>query len=165
MEDNAVTGIAYTRDEAQITLVRIADKPGVAASIFVPLARAGINVDMIVQTASNDKTTDLSFTVSKADFDRAMIALMKKSHIMLSLPPWLLWVDEVNKTIVYERNNFIFVFNWHASFALPDYEIPLRETGDYSVVLSTDDPAFGGLGRFDDSRPYPSYLNADGQPA
>lgn len=100
-----------------------------------------------------------------ADFDRAMIALMKKSHIMLSLPPWLLWVDEDNKTIVYERNNFIFVFNWHASNALPDYEIPLRETGDYAVVLTTDDLAFGGLGRFDDSRPYPSYLNADGQPA
>ncbi len=75
MEDNVVTGIAYTRDEAQITLVQIADKPGVAASIFVPLARAGINVDMIVQTASSDKRTDLSFTVSKADFDKAIKVL------------------------------------------------------------------------------------------
>jgi aspartate kinase len=76
MEENAVTGIAHTRDEAQVTLVGINDKPGVAASIFVPLARAGINVDMIVQTASRgDKTTDLSFTVGKADFDRALKVL------------------------------------------------------------------------------------------
>ena len=76
MEDSTVTGIAYTRDEAQVTLVGIADKPGVAASIFVPLARAGINVDMIVQTASReDKSTDLSFTVGKADFDRAIKVL------------------------------------------------------------------------------------------
>jgi aspartate kinase len=76
MEQNVVTGIAYSRDEAQVTLVGIADKPGVAASIFVPLARAGINIDMIVQTASRDgKTTDLSFTVAKADFDRALKVL------------------------------------------------------------------------------------------
>jgi aspartate kinase len=75
MEENVVTGIAYTRDEAQLTLVNLADKPGVAASIFVPLARGGINVDMIVQTASKDGKTDLSFTVAKADFDRALKVL------------------------------------------------------------------------------------------
>ncbi|MFA5041662.1 MAG: aspartate kinase [Bdellovibrionales bacterium] len=73
MENNVVTGIAYSRDEAQISLVGIHDKPGVAASIFVPLGRAGINVDMIVQTASRgDNLTDLSFTVGRVDFDRAI---------------------------------------------------------------------------------------------
>ncbi|MDP9126680.1 MAG: aspartate kinase [Pseudomonadota bacterium] len=72
MEQNVVTGIAYTRDEARITLVKVLDKPGVAAAVFTPLAKAGINVDMIVQTAtSDDKTTEITFTIGKNDLDRA----------------------------------------------------------------------------------------------
>jgi len=72
MEQNSVTGIAYTRDEARITLVKVADRPGVAAAVFGPLARSGINVDMIVQTASDDgKETDITFTVGKSDLERA----------------------------------------------------------------------------------------------
>ena len=63
MEAQVVTGIAFSRDEAQITLRRVADKPGVAAAVFMPLAEAGINVDMIVQTISADNTTDMTFTV------------------------------------------------------------------------------------------------------
>jgi aspartate kinase len=76
VEQQVVTGIAYSKDEAQITLRRIADKPGVAASIFVPLAEANINVDMIVQVVSDDTTTtDLTFTVPVADFERAKMIL------------------------------------------------------------------------------------------
>jgi aspartate kinase len=76
MEQSIVTGIAYTRDEAKITLVKVADKPGVAAAVFGPLARAGINVDMIVQTAADeDQATDITFTVSKNDLDRAKTVL------------------------------------------------------------------------------------------
>ncbi len=72
MEENLVTGIAYTRDQARVTVVKAADQPGVAAGIFGPLARAGVNVDMIVQTASDDgKSTDITFTISKNDLDRA----------------------------------------------------------------------------------------------
>lgn len=72
MEQNVVTGVAYTRDEAKITLVNVHDKPGIAAAVFGPLARAGVNVDMIVQTASSDDgLTDITFTVTKHDFDRA----------------------------------------------------------------------------------------------
>jgi aspartate kinase len=72
MEQNVVTGIACTRDEAKITLVRVADKPGVAAAVFSPLARAGVNVDMIVQTAAaDDKTTEITFTVGESELDRA----------------------------------------------------------------------------------------------
>ena len=72
VEQQVVTGIAYSKDEAQITLRRIADKPGVAAAIFVPLADANINVDMIVQVVSDDATTtDMTFTVPEADFERA----------------------------------------------------------------------------------------------
>ncbi len=72
MEQQVVTGIAFAKDEAQITLRRIADKPGVAAAIFMPLAEAGINVDMIIQVVSDDAaTTDMTFTVPGADFERA----------------------------------------------------------------------------------------------
>ena len=72
MENHVVTGIAFSKDEAQISVRRIEDKPGVAASIFGPLADANINVDMIVQNVSEDgKTTDLTFTVPASDFARA----------------------------------------------------------------------------------------------
>ncbi|MGC2140760.1 MAG: aspartate kinase [Methylovirgula sp.] len=78
VEQQVVTGIAFSRDEAQITLRRVADRPGVAAAIFLPLAEAGINVDMIVQVASDDTvTTDITFTVASADFDRAKAILEK----------------------------------------------------------------------------------------
>jgi aspartate kinase len=76
MEKRLVTGVAYSRDEAKITLVKVPDRPGVAAAIFSPLADAGINVDMIVQNVSDDgKTTDMTFTTGKADFDRAIKVL------------------------------------------------------------------------------------------
>src|SRR6478672_9985516 len=72
MESHVVTGIAFSKDEAQISVRQIQDKPGVAASIFGPLAAANINVDMIVQNVSEDgATTDLTFTVPAADYTRA----------------------------------------------------------------------------------------------
>ncbi|HSV28150.1 MAG TPA: aspartate kinase, partial [Candidatus Omnitrophota bacterium] len=72
VEKELVSGIAYSRDEAKITLVKVPDRPGVAASIFGPLAEAAINVDMIVQNVSEDgKSTDLTFTVGKADLEKA----------------------------------------------------------------------------------------------
>jgi aspartate kinase len=72
VEQELVSGIAYSRDEAKITLVGVQDRPGVAASIFGPLADAAINVDMIVQNVSEDgSTTDMTFTVGKADLARA----------------------------------------------------------------------------------------------
>ncbi|MBV9702361.1 MAG: aspartate kinase, partial [Methylobacteriaceae bacterium] len=70
LEKQVVTGIAFSTDEAQLTLRRVADKPGVAAAIFVPLAEANINVDMIIQVVSDDTTTtDITFTVPTGDFD------------------------------------------------------------------------------------------------
>ncbi len=76
VEKQVVSGIAYTKDDAQISLRRVADKPGVAAAVFGPLAAANINVDMIVQNVSEDGTlTDLTFTVPIADFDRARAVL------------------------------------------------------------------------------------------
>ncbi len=76
VEKEMVSGIAYSRDEAKITLTKVADRPGVAAAIFGPLADSSINVDMIVQNVSEDgKTTDLTFTVSRTDLDRAVKVL------------------------------------------------------------------------------------------
>jgi aspartate kinase len=73
VEQALVSGIAYSRDEAKITLIKVADRPGVAANIFGPLADSAINVDMIVQNVSDDgKYTDLTFTVGKADLDRTV---------------------------------------------------------------------------------------------
>jgi aspartate kinase len=78
VEQQVVTGIAFSKDEAQISIRRVQDKPGVAAAIFGPLAEANINVDMIVQTVSADgKTTDLTFTVPSGDFERAKGTIAK----------------------------------------------------------------------------------------
>ena len=83
VEQQVVTGITFSRDEAQITLRRVADRPGVAAAIFMPLAQANINVDMIIQVASdNTVATDMTFTVATADFDRARSILEhEQKHI------------------------------------------------------------------------------------
>ncbi len=71
MEDVVVSGIAITREEARFVVRAVPDKPGVAAKIFVPLAEAGVVVDVIVQTPSHDGHTDMAFTVGHLDVDRA----------------------------------------------------------------------------------------------
>ncbi|RMF33909.1 MAG: aspartate kinase [Alphaproteobacteria bacterium] len=75
VESKVVNGIAFQRDEAKITLIGIADKPGVAAAIFGPLAEAGVVVDMIVQNISEDGLTDMTFSCPVADVPRATRAL------------------------------------------------------------------------------------------
>jgi aspartate kinase len=75
VEKQIVSGIAYSRDEAKITLRRIPDRPGIAAAIFGALAAHNVNVDMIVQNLSADGMTDLTFTVGKADLARAQATL------------------------------------------------------------------------------------------
>jgi aspartate kinase len=78
VEQHVVTGIAFSKDEAQISIRRVQDKPGVAAAIFGPLADANINVDMIVQNVSGDgATTDVTFTVPASDYQRATDVLIK----------------------------------------------------------------------------------------
>lgn len=78
VEQEIISGIAYSRDEAKITVARVADKPGVAAAIFGPLADAMINVDMIVQNVSEDgEETDITFTVPEGDRQRAIDAIKR----------------------------------------------------------------------------------------
>lgn len=78
LEQQVVSGIAYAKDEAKVTLLRVKDKPGIAARVFGPLAEANINVDMIVQNVSDDgRFTDVTFTVPATDLDRALGVLEK----------------------------------------------------------------------------------------
>ncbi|MBP7241224.1 aspartate kinase [Amaricoccus sp.] len=75
MESRVVSGIAFTRDEARVTVSGVQDRPGIAAGIFGPLSEAGVNVDMIVQNVSADGKTDMTFTVPADDISRATRAL------------------------------------------------------------------------------------------
>lgn len=78
VEQQVVSGIAYSKDEAKITLVKVEDKPGVAARIFGPLADNSVNVDMIIQNVSDDgKSTDITFTVPQAELTRAEDVIRK----------------------------------------------------------------------------------------
>ena len=72
MEDVLVSGVAYDRDQAKITLTRVPDRPGLAARLFSPIAQQGIVVDMIIQNVGLDGSTDLTFTVPRADTDKAL---------------------------------------------------------------------------------------------
>ena len=82
VEQQVVSGIAYSRDEAKITVQKVPDRPGVAAAIFGPLADNAINVDMIVQNVSEDGRADLTFTVARADLDRAVSVLEERRGLL-----------------------------------------------------------------------------------
>ncbi|SFP05381.1 aspartate kinase [Tranquillimonas alkanivorans] len=75
MESNVVAGVAYSRDEAKMTLISVADRPGIAAAIFGPLADAGVNVDMIVQNISEEGRTDMTFSCPVDQVKRAERAM------------------------------------------------------------------------------------------
>ncbi|QIK40011.1 aspartate kinase [Pontivivens nitratireducens] len=75
MESNVISGVAYSRDEAKITLLHLADSPGIAASVFGPLADAGVNVDMIIQNISEEGYTDITFSCPVDDVARATAAV------------------------------------------------------------------------------------------
>jgi len=88
------------------------------------------------------------------NFDKAMIAFIKENTILRSLFGNQLNVDENNKTIAFERNNLIFVFNWHTHNSIPDYRFPVPKPGEYELILNSDDLQFGGHGRIDNSIRY-----------
>jgi aspartate kinase len=84
VESKAVAGVAYSRDEAKVTLISVADRPGIAAAIFGPLAEAGVNVDMIVQNISEEGRTDMTFSLpvdQLARAEKAMNAAKEKGAI------------------------------------------------------------------------------------
>ncbi|RMD91576.1 MAG: aspartate kinase [Alphaproteobacteria bacterium] len=81
VESKVVSGVAYSRDEAKMTLTSVADRPGIAAAIFGPLAEAGVNVDMIVQNISEGGRTDMTFSCPTREVKRAQAALEKAREI------------------------------------------------------------------------------------
>jgi aspartate kinase len=80
VEQPIVSGIAYSRDEAKVTLRRVPDRPGIAASVFGPLSAANVNVDMIVQNIGDDGSTDMTFTLGRSDLPRARDLLEKQAE-------------------------------------------------------------------------------------
>ena len=138
MEKELVSGIAYSRDEAKITLTRVADKPGVAADIFGPLADANVNVDMIVQNISDDgKTTDMTFTVSKGDFARAQ-------QVLEANRGKLVFRDLVSDSNVVKVSVIGVGMRSHAGIAQRMFKA-LAEKGINIQVISTSEIKISGL--------------------
>ncbi|MBV1902685.1 MAG: ACT domain-containing protein, partial [Marinosulfonomonas sp.] len=81
VESNVISGVAYSRDEAKMTLISVADRPGIAAAIFGPLSEGGVNVDMIVQNISEDGRTDMTFScpVEQVPYARRAVQAAKDS--------------------------------------------------------------------------------------
>jgi aspartate kinase len=78
----SVTGVAYSKDDAKITLIGVQDKPGVAANIFEPLSKNQVNVDMVIQNISSDqKTTDITFTIKRDDLTKTIDILQNNKNI------------------------------------------------------------------------------------
>lgn len=96
------------------------------------------------------------------NFDREMIRIIRENRVMSSLYGNQLNMDENNKTIVFERNNLVFLFNFHTVNSIPGYKFRVHKAGEYEVILNSDDPAFGGHGRIDDSITYLSF-NENGE--
>lgn len=94
------------------------------------------------------------------EFDKAMLGFVKTYPVMQSAPAWMLLADEENKTLVFERDNLVFVFNWGTE-SIPNYEIPVRQTGDYRIVFSSDEQRFGGFGNINNETVFPSERQED----
>ncbi|MEZ5081946.1 MAG: alpha amylase C-terminal domain-containing protein, partial [Bacteroidales bacterium] len=92
-----------------------------------------------------------------AAFDKKMIQVIKENKVMKAKFTQQLNMDVWNKTIVFERNNLIFVFNFHPSHSVPDYEFWIPVSGEYKIILNSDSKEFGGHGRIDDSLIYKTY--------
>ena len=92
------------------------------------------------------------------EFDRDMIGLARENSILQSLPARQLNMDDANHTIIFERNNLLFIFNWHPSNSIPDYNFSNPGTGKYRIILNTDDRKYGGFGRVYQEIVYSSVL-------
>ena len=89
-----------------------------------------------------------------AEFDRAMLQLAKKIHLLSADYPLQLNVDETNKTLIFERAGLLFVFNWHHAHSIPNYHFHVPDSGVYRLLLNSDDACFGGFNRIDSKVEY-----------
>ncbi len=90
-------------------------------------------------------------------FDNLMIEFMRKHKILETLPAQQLNMDKTNNVIIFERKNLIFIFNFHPSNSIPNYEFSVPQKGEYKIILNSDIGTTGGFDRLDDSITYPSY--------
>ena len=132
MEHEIVSGIAYARNEAKLTLLGVSDRPGMAAQIFGPLADAAVNVDMIVQNISADgQTTDVTFTVSQDELPRTL-AVIKDLQATLGF-------DKVLETPDMAKISIVGIgMRSHAGVAQKMFQI-LAEKGINIHVISTSE--------------------------
>ena len=96
-----------------------------------------------------------------AEFDRAMIRLVKRNRVLQNGYPWKWNTDYDNKTLVFSHRNLLFVFNWHPEASIPDYITEVPRAGKYTIELTTDDPRFGGQGRNSVGAEHFSYSTKD----
>lgn len=94
-------------------------------------------------------------------FDKAMIALVKRYHILKMGHGYVLNMDEENKTMVFHHRDLLFVFNWHPTRSITDYIVPVPGEGSWKMVLDSDAKVFGGFGRNDDKQEYFSHRTAE----
>jgi 1,4-alpha-glucan branching enzyme len=95
-----------------------------------------------------------------AAFDIAMIRIAKSEHLLTYGFAKQLNVDEINKTLIFERGHLVFVFNFHISESIPGYEFEVPEGGSYRIILNSDNIAYGGLGRIKENMDYPTSYNS-----
>ena len=132
VEKDIISGIAYSRNESKVTLTEIADRPGLAAMVFGPLAGAGVNVDMIVQSASHDgESADITFTVGTADLERAL-AILDEERGALGFDELLSDSDVVKVSVIGVG------MRTHAGVARTMFET-LSEKGINIQVISTSE--------------------------
>jgi len=92
-----------------------------------------------------------------ADFDREMLRVTSRYRLFEWVFARQLNMDELNKTLVFERNGLVFVFNFHVLHSIPSYELPVPQPGSFRIILNSDDKQFGGHGRIDSSAIFPSF--------
>jgi aspartate kinase len=132
VEQQVVSGIAYAKDEAKVTILKVQDKPGIAARIFGPLADANINVDMIVQNVSADgKSTDMTFTVQAAELPRAL-------EVLKSAKADIGYFDVVSSADVVKVSVIGIGMRSHAGVAAQMFKA-LAERGINIVAISTSE--------------------------
>jgi len=131
MTDVLVSGVACDRNEAKITLLRVPDRPGLAAQIFGPIAEAHIVVDMIIQNVSEDGTTDLTFTVPKADHKKAL-AIVEKTASMVNAKGVKLDTDMAKISVVGVG------MRTHAGVAAKMFEVLAREGINIEMISTSE---------------------------
>ena len=94
-------------------------------------------------------------------FDKAMVDLLKSHEILMGSPANQLNMDEVNKTIIFEKQDLIFVFNFHPDHSIPDYQFQVPEAGDFISILNSDNVEFGGQGRVDEKKKHTTRFNPE----